>query len=502
MNVAQFKAKAATVSFAPSTTFSKPVTISIPLPAGVTDESGDLHFVGAASATSGDWAPVYGTVCVNDTSTAASIAAGKQICSVAVEHFSLYTIAVISSTVQATSCPGAALSCADDVITFTEDGPKLPIWPDAIVAILPDAFSNTQNPSHEVLSIVVNVYAGYLASEDVLYCNLTGAVVTDAAGCQVGKMPTGPALATVLDAKTCLNSQAGTLTISSLAAGARLTREHATDALRQATYQNTNTATPNTRARRFTVQVTEPFSPGAATRISRYITVTPVNDPPTINATAAPRYYTEAADAVRVDPFIVVGDVDSLLKSAKVTMTPYSHLAKSTDVVLSTLGDASVTGVSYIVDSSVQGEYSIKFSGDASPAAYENALRSITFRNDGPHIASTNHTFTFSVTDLNDATGTATRGLIISKVNNAPEVSRSPIPIFVNEDQNVSGSFDGATDCDNAANCIERTLSFNITCPPRRGTVYTTPGSRCSNTSHIPTRLAPTPSCTRRSTAS
>jgi hypothetical protein len=465
MSVTQFKAKAATVSFEPSTNFSEPVTISIPLPDGVTDAGGDLHFVGAASADSGDWAPVNGTVCVADNSTAAAVASGKQICSVAVKHFSLYTIAAISSTVQATSCAGGALTCADEAVVYSEDGPKLAIWPGATIVVLPDATSNTQNPTFEVSSIVVTLSTGYLFSEDELFGNFTGAVTTDAAGCLVGKMRSG---ATAEDVKTCWNKNTGTLTISSPTAGAKLLLAHARDALKQVTYRNSNTATPNTRARKITVQLAEPFSTGAAVLMSRYVTVTPVNDPPTVVATGVFRPYTEAADAVRVDPFIQVADVDSLLKSAKVTMKPYSRLEKSTDVVLSTLGDQSVTGISYVVDSSVEGEYSIKFTGDATAEAYQNALRSITFRNDGPYLSSTNRTFTFSVTDLNDESGSATRTLVITKVNNAPEVSRTPIPMSVNEDQNGTGAFNDATDCDGAANCKDSTLSFNVTCPPSK----------------------------------
>jgi len=477
MDVKQFKARASTVSFGPSTTFSEPVTIQIPLPTGLTDNSGDLHFVGASSATADNWAPVHGTVCENDTTTAATIASGKRVCRVAVDHFSLYTVATISSTVKATSCPGGVLTCADVAVTFFEDDPKMAIWPDATITILPGASPNTQNPKHEVSSIVVTVSNGYVMSEDTLSGDMTKVDSTDSAGCRFGKMPTGVSLMSTTDVAMCWNKNAGSLTISRLAAGFTLTLADARDALRQVRYINANTVAPNTQARRLTVRLQEPFSSGSNVSMSRYVVVVPVNDPPTVETTSSVRKYTEAADAVRVDPNIVIADVDSLLKSARVTMTPYSRLTKSTDIVLSRLGDSRVTGITHVVDTSVNGEYSIKFTGDASAALYQVALRSVTFQNDGPFMSSTSRTFTFSVTDLYDAIGTATRSLTIVKINNAPEVSMVPIPIFINEDQNATGSFAGATDCDKAANCIDNTLSFNVTCPPSKGTVYTTRNS-------------------------
>jgi len=56
---------------------------------------------------------VSGTVCRNDTSSNASIAAGKLTCSIDVDHFSLYTLAEVNPSLRATSCASGSETCED-----------------------------------------------------------------------------------------------------------------------------------------------------------------------------------------------------------------------------------------------------------------------------------------------------------------------------------------------------------------------------------------------------
>jgi len=43
-----------------------------------------------------------------------------------------------------------------------------------------------------------------------------------------------------------------------------------------------------------------------------------------------------------------------------------------------------VTGIAYIADTSIDGQYTMRFSGAASPADYQTALRGIYYWNNGP----------------------------------------------------------------------------------------------------------------------
>ena len=471
-----------------------------------------MHFVSASSGDAGDWTPVSGTVCVNDTSSVrqcklkrletrvetawlqrlklkydellssfafnsnlrhyrsnVSIAEGKLTCSVDVNHFSLYTLAEVSPTLRATSCADGSETCADgsdapcadfsetcaDVaVTFMELGTAanvtaanaIKVWPAATIEDTGDFMPK----STEVNSISVTISTGFMATEDALGYAWTGTTTTNADGCviQTGQIH-----------QACWDSTAAVLTLKNAVDGLTLLRAAAQAVLQGVTYINKDHETPVTQPRRFQVTVDEPFSESTYD-MNRYIQVVTVNDLPTITLTPGTKNYKEKAPQIYVDDGLTISDVDTDITGATVTLEGFYN---DLDHVGSATG---VTGINYIADTSVDGQYTLKFSGAASPENYQTALRGIYYWNNGPVNQDPNRTFTYVVTDAEAGTSTSVRNLVILPTNDAPTIPTTAKAISVNEDFNVTSTFDGAIDADSS------NLTFRVTCAPSLGTVY------------------------------
>jgi hypothetical protein len=120
----------------------------------------------------------------------------------------------------------------------------------------------------------------------------------------------------------------------------------------------------------------------------------------------------------------------------------------------------------YPVITTDAGEYKLQFSGTASAASYQTALRAVQFNNDGPYNAQANRTFTFKVTDASGASTNNTRVVTIVETNDAPEVPTSPLEITGNEDYNIISAFENTVDEDS------QNLTFRITCAPSLGRAW------------------------------
>jgi hypothetical protein len=188
--------------------------------------------------------------------------------------------------------------------------------------------------------------------------------------------------------------------------------------LRSIKYSNTSNDPSTSRVISFTV--TDDETPGLdSTAATRNLSITPVNDAPTVTTTAGTTTYTEGAAAVTVDSTLTVADADSTnLKSATVRIT--TGFSSSQDVLTFT-ASANVSG-SYAAGTGI-----LTLTGSATAAEYQTVLRSVKYSNtsDNP---TTSRVISFTVTDDETPALTstaATRNLSITLVNDAPTVTTS-----------------------------------------------------------------------------
>ena len=205
------------------------------------------------------------------------------------------------------------------------------------------------------------------------------------------------------------NSATGVLTLSGTD-----TLANYQQVLRSVTYNNLS-ENPDTTLRTLTVTVTDTYGQSASATSS--ITVTAVNDAPTVSTTGSSLGYTENAGAVVVDSGVTVNDVDNTnLSGATVRIT--GNYVNGQDL-LSFLAQNGITGV---WDASTG---TLTLSGTATVAQYQAALRSITYTNDSDNPSTATRTVSFTVTDGALSSTAATRNIAITAVNDPPVVSTS-----------------------------------------------------------------------------
>jgi len=144
------------------------------------------------------------------------------------------------------------------------------------------------------------------------------------------------------------------------------------------------------------------------------VTVTCAPDNPVVSTSAGTTSYTENAAATAVDPAVTVTDPDAGTTIDGATVQVTGNFASGQDV-LALAG--SHPGISASYDA---GTGTLTLTGSASLAAYQSALRDVTYQNtsDGPSTAT--RTITFTVTDGTARTGSGTKDLSVTGVNDPP----------------------------------------------------------------------------------
>jgi hypothetical protein len=141
------------------------------------------------------------------------------------------------------------------------------------------------------------------------------------------------------------------------------------------------------------------------------ITVNAANDPPVVTATAGNLPYTENAAATAIDPGLTVTDPDSTnLTGATVAIT--ANFASGQDVL-------AFTNQLGITASYNSGTGVLTLTGTTTVANYQTALRSVTYQNSSDNPSTATRTVTFTAND-GTTTSSATRGIAVSAVNDAP----------------------------------------------------------------------------------
>ena len=191
-------------------------------------------------------------------------------------------------------------------------------------------------------------------------------------------------------------------------------------ALRSVTYLN-NSDNPDTNTRTVTFTISDGTTPES---LHRDITITAINDAPTLTPSGTPLAYTENDPATAVDGGIALADPDATpLNGATIQIT--GHYVNGQDV----LGFTNQSGIIASWDAS---NGILTLSGNASSADYQAALRSVTYANSSDNPDTANRTVTFTI---NDGTGdvSAAQTIGLTAVNDAPTLTPSGTPLAYTE---------------------------------------------------------------------
>jgi hypothetical protein len=221
------------------------------------------------------------------------------------------------------------------------------------------------------------------------------------------------------DIAQSFDAATGVLTLTS--AGSTLAQWQA--ALRSVTYSN-DSDTPDTTARTINFAVNDGHSNSVT--VSKTLTVTDVNDAPTVTTGTATTSFFEAKDtnptmAVVIDGQVQLTDPDnSTLATAKVSITDG---LKITEDVLSFTNDLTTMGNIIASYDSATGVLSLDSVGaTATVAQWQAALQSVTYSNSSGNPDLTARTITFVVNDGTDDSVVASHQVEVQAVNDTPQV--------------------------------------------------------------------------------
>ena len=143
------------------------------------------------------------------------------------------------------------------------------------------------------------------------------------------------------------------------------------------------------------------------------VTVTCVDDAPNVTTTAAPLLYTENDPATPIDAGMTVTDVDpgAMITGATVAIT--ANFAAGEDVL-------APGGIHPGITAGPQIANTLTLSGTATPAAYQAALRDVTYVNTSEGPSTAPRTVTFTATDDTALSDSDTRGITVAAVNDPP----------------------------------------------------------------------------------
>ena len=356
--------------------------------------------------------------------------------------------------------PGSALSSTTRQIVFrATDGEVFGASPDRAVTVSviddPPVLSGGGNAAtYEEDSATGELVAPAVAIADVDSPNLEGATVAITTGLVAVEdrltFTAQPGITGTFDTTTGVLSFTGAASLADYQA-----------ILRSVRYRNANTANPSSATRTVLVQVDD--GPELSNTVTGTVAVTAINDAPTVNASGASPAFTEGGAAVVVDPSLTVGDVDSsALVSASLSITTGHEPTEDVLALPATPGLTSsfnaATGV-------------LTITGSATPAAYETALRTVTYANtnaDNP--SSTTRTVRFVVDDGetdHHASTAADAPVQVAPVNDAPVLSNGGNTVTFTEDDATGVLVNaglGVADVDSAtlaSAAVQITTAFN-----------------------------------------
>jgi Ca2+-binding RTX toxin-like protein len=206
----------------------------------------------------------------------------------------------------------------------------------------------------------------------------------------------------------------GTLTLSGSASIAAYQA-----VLRSVAYANTSD-TPDPTNRTIDFRVFD--GNGYSNTISRTVTVTPVNDAPTLSPATGTVTYVENDPAVSIAPILTLSDPDNLnLSSATVRITNFVP---------------GEDDLSFVLQPGITGSFAngtLALNGSASIAAYEAVLQSIGYVNRSDHPTVTPRAIQIQVSDGTDSSAAITRTVNLTAVNDPPVLTVGSDPLTFTE---------------------------------------------------------------------
>ena len=154
------------------------------------------------------------------------------------------------------------------------------------------------------------------------------------------------------------------------------------------------------------------LTPGGSTATVS-VTVTCAADPPDVTTSGGSLVYTENDPATPIDAGLTVTDPDAGATITGATVAITSNFAGAQDVL-------ALSGCTRRITAGPQVGNTLTLSGTATPAAYQAALRAVTYVNTSEGPSTLARTVTFTVTDNTALSDSATRGITVAAVNDPP----------------------------------------------------------------------------------
>ncbi len=302
--------------------------------------------------------------------------------------------------------------------------------------------------------LTASIITNKQSSEDILGISTAGSV-TLSSGTTVGSTVSvsGVSVGVIATSGTGSGTDNLIVTLSANATPARMTT-----LVRALTYLNTNSTQPDTATRTVRVTVSDGDG-GTSANADVTVSVTAVNDAPTLTATGGTPTYTEGGSAVDLFSTVSISTVETGQTITAFTLT-IANLANGsseilradgTDIALTngTSGTTATNAIDYSV-SVVATTATVTFTkaGGLSTANTQTVIDGLSYRNSSTAPGTTSRVAT--LTSLADSGGTANGGvdtaslsiaatIAISAVNDAPTVTASGgTTVFVEADGSTS----------------------------------------------------------------
>ena len=183
------------------------------------------------------------------------------------------------------------------------------------------------------------------------------------------------------------------------------------------------------------------FKVSASAALTGKSTAADVPDDPVVDTSAGDTSYTENAASTSIDSALTVTDPDSGATITGATVAITDGYAGAEDIL-------ALAGSHPGITAAVSGD-TLTLTGTASPAAYQAALRDVTYRNSSDSPSTAARTITFTVTDETSRSGSDSKGLTVVAVDDPPvavndsatvdeDAAPSSIPVLAN-DTDVDG---------------------------------------------------------------
>jgi hypothetical protein len=193
-------------------------------------------------------------------------------------------------------------------------------------------------------------------------------------------------------------------------------------------------------------------------------------DDPVVDTSAGTLSYTENGPATVIDAAVTVTDADAGATITGATVQVTGNYASGQDLL------ALAGSHPGIVAAFNAGTGTLTLSGDASPAAYQAALRDVTYRNASDAPSTSARTVTFSVTDDTARSGSNTRGIAVTAVDDPPVAVNDAATVLEDASATAALVLVNDTDVDGGAKVIASASD------PANGSVVLTGGTPGAHT--------------------